>query len=115
MSYPLTPRTACGLRDCSFSIHDGQYLTFGRGNRVRGHWEYPCAACARAYDESREEVLDQTRKTLLHNGSDPASVEQYLSQTPWLHHEAWPFAQQTDESAGEFIESNEELLLAAAG
>lgn len=110
-----TQRTACGRRDCSSSTHRGQYLTFGRGNLVDGHWEYPCAECARAFDRNRDECLAETRETLLRNGADAASVDLYLAEVAvWLHNEAWPFADESEQFVDGFDQSATGLALAGA-
>jgi len=110
-----TQRTACGRRDCSHSIHRGRYLTFGRGHLADGHWEYPCAECARAFDRNREECRARTRETLLLNGADEASVDLYLADVAvWLHNEAWPFANESELNCHGFEQSGAELALAGA-
>lgn len=49
----LKSRRACGTPDCGVSTAiDDETLTFGRGNLDEwGYWEFPCAACAAAYQE----------------------------------------------------------------
>jgi hypothetical protein len=82
----------CGHRDCTSSMTgNGERITFGRGSLSQdGFWEIPCLKCAQQFNASREAVIDQTRNNLQSQGQKPEMIERYLSETRWLHNEAWP-------------------------
>lgn len=77
----------CGHSDCACStgIHEG--LTFGHGRLDEyGYWEFPCAICARVWDEKREQTKEEVR---VEEGPDYD-----VDTAEWLNMDAWPFPDQ---------------------
>ena len=80
----------CGNDECcsSTGIHEG--ITFGFGELdMYGYWEHPCRICAKDYDETLEERVQELKKMGL--SEEDLETPEY----GWVHSPAWPYEEKS--------------------
>lgn len=84
---------ACSNTQCGASSAITEQMTFGTGYLdPNGYWEFPCRACAAAWDARREQRKDELRQQMIDRGELPLKVALYMNNAVWLNEPAWPEA-----------------------
>jgi hypothetical protein len=72
---------ACGNEKCSVSSTIGDNLSFGSGRLSQhGFWEFPCAPCARAFEEKNPDMVKQYGESWPFKDQDIAKMSADLTQ-----------------------------------